>query len=169
MALLKKSTPEEQAAKAEAKRKAEVEKQWQAFWASPAGQARQAFDSGDHVFQYSLDIINQQAIIVAMIGSTTSKRAQDPTAVLNTVCNEGWELVNRPLDRTQLWLDGPRSAPAGFDAWETVIRAEPVAAAMREGGGATALDRLRLRLRRLLRGPVPEVGSTPRDRRGFDA
>lgn len=94
MALLKKSTPEEQAAKAEAKRKAEVEKQWQAFWASPAGQARQALDSGDHVFQYSLDVLNQQAIIVAMIGSTTSTRAEDPTAVLNTVCNEGWELVN---------------------------------------------------------------------------
>ena len=70
---------------------------------------------------------------------------------------------DRPLDRIQLWLDGPRSAPAGFDAWETVIRAEPVVAAMRKGGDATALDRLRLRLRRLLRGRIPEVGSAPRD------
>jgi hypothetical protein len=37
--------------------------------------------------------MNQKAIIVTMVGSTTSKRTSDPTAVLNSVCHEGWELV----------------------------------------------------------------------------
>jgi hypothetical protein len=29
-----------------------------------------------------------------MIGSTTSKKQADPTAIINSVCHEGWELVN---------------------------------------------------------------------------
>src|SRR3954471_18330913 len=64
------------------------------FWASPAGQARNAFSAGDHVFQCSFDVINQEAIIVAMVGSNTRQQHADPTAILNTVCREGWELVN---------------------------------------------------------------------------
>jgi hypothetical protein len=104
MALLRKSE-EEAAAKAELKqrqraeraqrkREQQFEKAWEAFWASPAGQARTAFEDGDHVFQYSIDVMSQQAIIVAMVGSTTSAATADPTAVLNSVCREGWELVN---------------------------------------------------------------------------
>ncbi|MBA2239983.1 MAG: hypothetical protein H0W09_01865 [Solirubrobacterales bacterium] len=102
---LRKRTPEEIAAKEADKQRQAADKDlrrrqqsfdqaWQEFRSSPAGQARQAFDSGDHVFQYSIDVMNQQAIIVAMIGSTTTNRAADPTAVLNSVCREGWELVN---------------------------------------------------------------------------
>jgi hypothetical protein len=105
MPLLKKSSPEEIAAKEEAKRQAQAEKAErkraqqieqarQAFYGSPAGQARQAFQNGDHAFQFSIDVINQQAIIVAMVGSTTKQRTADPTAVVNSVCREGWELVN---------------------------------------------------------------------------
>jgi hypothetical protein len=41
-----------------------------------------------------LHLMKQQAIIVAMVGSTTSKKTTDPVAILNSVCNEGWELVN---------------------------------------------------------------------------
>ncbi len=33
-------------------------------------------------------------IIVAMVGSTTSKKANDPTAILNAICRERWKLVN---------------------------------------------------------------------------
>jgi hypothetical protein len=102
--LLKKKTPEEIAAKAaadeqrkresaERKRLAQIEKAKKAFFATPAGKARRSFESGDHVFQYSLDVMNQEAIIVAMMGSTTSKKEADPSAVLNSVCAEGWELV----------------------------------------------------------------------------
>lgn len=66
----------------------------QAFFATPGGQARLAFERGDQVFQYSIDVMKQQAIIVAMVGSTTSKKTTDPVAILNSVCHEGWELVN---------------------------------------------------------------------------
>lgn len=105
MALLKRDTPEEAAAKdqrrreqaaakAEEKRSKAFEKAWNAFWASPAGQARAAYRAGDHVFQYSIDVMNQQAIIVAMVGSKTASTTADPTAVLNAVSREGWEIVS---------------------------------------------------------------------------
>ncbi|SMF57647.1 hypothetical protein [Streptomyces sp. Amel2xC10] len=38
--------------------------------------------------------MSQQAIIVKMVGSTTTKQTTDPVVVLNAVCREGWELVN---------------------------------------------------------------------------
>jgi hypothetical protein len=76
------------------KARREQEKVRQAFAKSPAGQARLAFERGDQVFQYSIDVMSQQAIIVAMTGSTTSSKATDPSVILNSVCNEGWELVN---------------------------------------------------------------------------
>ena len=91
-------TPEEQEderREAEARKQSDqLEKERQAFYRSPAGQARAAFERGDHVFQYSIDVMSQQAVTVAMIGSGTSKTTTDPVAVLNSVCHEGWELVN---------------------------------------------------------------------------
>jgi Protein of unknown function (DUF2510) len=64
------------------------------FLRTPVGQARIAFERGDHVFQYDHDVMSQQAVIVSMVGSTTSKKTTDPSQILNAVCNEGWELVN---------------------------------------------------------------------------
>jgi hypothetical protein len=78
----------------EQKRLEGIEKARQAFFRTPAGQARTAFERGDQIFQCSFDVMNQQAIIVAMVGSATSQRTSDPTAILNSVCHEGWELVN---------------------------------------------------------------------------
>lgn len=96
MALRK--TPDEKAAaarrRAEEKAVAELEQERQAFLRSPAGQARTAFERGDQVFQYSWNVMSQQAIIVPMVGSSTAKRTSDPTDILNSVCHEGWELVN---------------------------------------------------------------------------
>lgn len=66
----------------------------EAFFDTPAGRARKAFERNDHVFQYSINVMSQQAIIVAMIGSRTAQRTSDPTDILNSVCREGWELVN---------------------------------------------------------------------------
>jgi hypothetical protein len=95
---LKRKTPEEKEQarlEREQHRQAEqLRKQWEAFYATPQGQARLAFERGDHVFQYEIDVMNQQAIIVAMVGSTTSHKRVDPTWVLNSVCREGWKLVN---------------------------------------------------------------------------
>lgn len=71
------------------------------------------------------------------------------------------EFSGRPLDQIRVWLDGPQWGPAEFDAWETVIRAEPVIAAMRARDAGTTLSRVRARLRKSLRGRWPEVGSPP--------
>jgi hypothetical protein len=76
------------------KRRQVIEREEQAFFKSPAGRARVAFDEGDHVFQYAINVMNQEAIIVAMVGSKTKKRTSDPVDVLNSVCHEGWEIVN---------------------------------------------------------------------------
>ena len=83
MALRK--TPDEKAAaarrRAEEKAVAELEQERQAFLRSPAGQARTAFERGDQVFQYSWNVMSQQAIIVPMVGSSTAKRtATRPTS-----------------------------------------------------------------------------------------
>ena len=97
MPALRKS-PEEKAAKSAAKQEQKqqkaFEKAWRTFWDSPAGQARDAFEEGDQVFQFSIDVLNQEAIIVAMVGSRASAKHADPTSILNSVCDEGWELVN---------------------------------------------------------------------------
>ncbi|MCW2981241.1 MAG: uncharacterized protein JWO14_2968 [Solirubrobacterales bacterium] len=103
MALRK--SPEEKAAQAaakqleaqqkeELKRRQAIEREKAAFFKSPAGRARVAFEEGDHVFQYAINVMNHEAIIVAMVGSSTKKRTTDPVVVLNSVCHEGWELVN---------------------------------------------------------------------------
>lgn len=105
MALLERKTAEEkeairqqkEAEKAEAARVREAneqERQSQLFLATPVGQARTAFEEGDHVFQASFDVMSQEAIIVAMVGSSTRKKANDPTVILNAICREGWKLVN---------------------------------------------------------------------------
>lgn len=78
---------------AEQRRQAALEREKRAFFSSPAGLARTAFDEKDHVFQCAFDVMSQEAIIVAMVGSRTTKKTSDPTAILNSVCREGWELV----------------------------------------------------------------------------
>jgi hypothetical protein len=94
VALLKRDAPDEVAAKEEQRQTKGFDKAWSAFWASPAGRARLAYRAGDQIFQYSIDVMNQQAIIVAMVGSKTSSTTLDPTAILNAVCREGWEIVS---------------------------------------------------------------------------
>jgi hypothetical protein len=64
------------------------------FLASPAGQARTAFERGDRLFQCSFDVKNTTPVVVAMVGATTSGSTSDPTVILNSICTEGWELVN---------------------------------------------------------------------------
>ena len=100
---LRKSPEEKAARQAEKERKAakaadqkrlqEIERQRRIFFSTPAGRARDAFDEGDRVFQCSFNVMSQQAILVAMIGSSTSKSTTDPTDILNSVCREGWELL----------------------------------------------------------------------------
>ncbi len=105
MGMLKKSSPEERAAE-EASRQAiqdEIraqrdrelaEKRRLAFSNSPPGRARAAYDRGCRVFQCSIDVMNQEAVILIMEGSDTLQTTTDPVDVLNSVCREGWELIN---------------------------------------------------------------------------
>ncbi|MGE5291988.1 MAG: hypothetical protein ACM3ML_33355 [Micromonosporaceae bacterium] len=116
MSLMQKKTPEQRAEEArireqrqeeaqarkraeereaEARKHAEsAEKARRAFLNTPAGRARTAFERGDQVFQYAIDVMSQQAVIVAMMGSTTTQTTTDPVEILNSVCREGWDLVN---------------------------------------------------------------------------
>lgn len=105
MAMLGRKSDEEKAAKAarktqdraeaeERKRLQAVERARGDFFASPAGKARAAFAAGEQVFQYEHDVTSQKAVIVAMVGSGNSKQTSDPSVILNSVCHEGWELVN---------------------------------------------------------------------------
>jgi hypothetical protein len=105
MALMQKKTPEERALKDEIKKQHQREaaaskeadqlKKLRAeFFASPAGQAQLAFERGDRVFQYAIDVMSQKAIVIKMIGANTSHTTTDPSDILNSVCDQGWELVN---------------------------------------------------------------------------
>jgi hypothetical protein len=106
VALIKRASEEEKAAKAERKAieadekaRADATKARQKlkddFFASPPGRARNAFERGDHVFQYSIDVQKTEPIVIAMTGAfTKTKATNDPSEILNAVCNEGWELVN---------------------------------------------------------------------------
>ena len=103
--MFSKATQEEQAAKDAAKvaKRAEKEreaasthaqKEREAFLRTPVGQARTAFERGDHLFQYAHDVESQDAVIVSMVGSTTNRSSSDPSEILNAVAREGWELVS---------------------------------------------------------------------------
>lgn len=101
MAIFKPRTPEEEAEREAAKREKEAqerqkkfEKAWTAFWAAPPGQARRAFEDGDHVFQVAFDVINTTSWVGGIMGTRATKRQADPSAVLNAICQEGWELIN---------------------------------------------------------------------------
>jgi hypothetical protein len=81
------------AARANQKADARVRGEMIVLARSPAGRARTAFERGDRIFQCSFDVMSQQAVIVKMVGSTTTKKTSDPTETLNAVSREGWELV----------------------------------------------------------------------------
>jgi hypothetical protein len=78
----------------ERKERERIERERQEFLASPAGLARTAFERGDQLFQFEIDVKNTQAVVIPMTTATTKTSSTDPVAILNSVCNEGWELVN---------------------------------------------------------------------------
>jgi hypothetical protein len=83
----KEAKRQEKEAAVDAKRlaaeKKERETQWAAFMGSPQGRARTAYERGDTVFQYSIDVHETKATVLAMTGAyTSSKQTNDPTEVL---------------------------------------------------------------------------------------
>jgi hypothetical protein len=101
--LIQRKTAEEKVARTaqkQADREAKArEKLRRKFFGSPAGQARVAFEGGAQVFQYEADVKAMKALVnfVGPTGGTEtllSRLAGGPVATLNTVADEGWELVN---------------------------------------------------------------------------
>jgi hypothetical protein len=64
------------------------------YRASPTGQADAAYERGDVVFQFFMDVKNTEPHVIAMVGATTSTTTSDPSAILNSICSRGWEIVN---------------------------------------------------------------------------
>lgn len=98
MALLKRGSDEEREQarreKVAEREAAERDRRLHEFLATPAGRARTAYERGDHVLQLELDVQQTKAVVVPMVGATAARRTSDPTAILNSVCNEGWSIVN---------------------------------------------------------------------------
>jgi hypothetical protein len=61
---------------------------------SPAGQARQAFERGDFIFQTDFDLQNVKAMVVPMFGASNTVKTNDPSAILNAIVREGWKLIS---------------------------------------------------------------------------
>jgi hypothetical protein len=85
--------PQRQAAGEAREAAGQRERARRAYLDTPQGRARRAFESGDHVFQCTINVMDQQAI-GASVSSGRVVRTSDPSAVLNAVCREGWEIVN---------------------------------------------------------------------------
>jgi hypothetical protein len=92
--MFKTKSPEERAVNEAAKAREEAEREGRRFRATLVGRARTAFERGDQLFQYEHAVTSQQAVIVAMVGSSVKATSSDPSDILNAVCREGWELVN---------------------------------------------------------------------------
>jgi hypothetical protein len=82
------------AAKAKNEERKLAEETEKAFRSSPAGQAQSAFDRSDSVFQFSMDVKDTKPIVIAMVGATTATTSSDPSAILNSIVRQGWELLN---------------------------------------------------------------------------
>lgn len=65
-----------------------------AFWASPAGRARTAFERGDALFQFELDVRDSQTFTIPMFKTGAITRAKGASDVLNSIARQGWSLVN---------------------------------------------------------------------------
>jgi hypothetical protein len=70
-----------------------------AFFKSPTGEARAAFEAGAHVFQYEASVKSMTAVVKPIgFGSSAigklSAIGRGPVATLNSVCDEGRELIN---------------------------------------------------------------------------
>ncbi|UPK76329.1 hypothetical protein MU582_06715 [Nocardioidaceae bacterium SCSIO 66511] len=71
----------------------DAQRQEQAFWSSAQGQARIAFQRGDHVFEYSAKVER----VAAFAGGLMGRKNTSPTEVLNAISREGWELVSASM------------------------------------------------------------------------
>jgi len=71
-----------------------VEAQRKAFFQTPAGRARLAFERGQHLFQYELELDHVEPTLIPGHPGAPSRTSQDPVDILNSVVVEGWKLVD---------------------------------------------------------------------------
>jgi hypothetical protein len=71
-----------------------MEAERQAFFQSPAGRARLAFERGQHLFQYELEIDRVEPTVIPGLVGTAPRTAEDAVDILNSVVDEGWKLVD---------------------------------------------------------------------------
>jgi hypothetical protein len=92
--LLDKAAREERAEEKERQKELEaIEAAKQAFFQTPAGRARLAYERGHRLFQYELEINELQPLVVPGLFGSPSRETTDPVDVLNSVTVEGWKLV----------------------------------------------------------------------------
>lgn len=71
-----------------------METERQAFFQSPAGRARLAFERGQHLFQYELAIDQVAPTVIPGPVGAPPRVTEDAVDVLNSVVVEGWKLVD---------------------------------------------------------------------------
>lgn len=71
-----------------------IEAQREAFFQTPAGRARQAFERGQHLFQYELELDRVEPILIPGHVGAAGRTTEDPVDILNSVVVEGWKLID---------------------------------------------------------------------------
>lgn len=71
-----------------------METERQAFFQSPAGRARLAFERGQHLFQYELEIDRVEPTVIPGPVGAAARTTEDAVDILNSVVDEGWKLVD---------------------------------------------------------------------------
>lgn len=71
-----------------------METERQAFLQSPAGRARLAFERGQHLFQYELEIDRVEPTVIPAPVGASPRVTEDAVDILNSVVVEGWKLVD---------------------------------------------------------------------------
>lgn len=71
-----------------------MEAERQAFLQSPAGRARLAFERGQHLFQYELEIDRVEPTVIPGPVGASPRTTEDAVDILNSVVVEGWKLVD---------------------------------------------------------------------------
>ena len=74
----------------------------QDFYRTPAGRARVAFERGQSLFQYELDVGRMEAIVIPSLHHQPPLETTDPVDVLNSVVAEGWKLVNSEFHHVEM-------------------------------------------------------------------
>jgi Protein of unknown function (DUF2510) len=71
-----------------------MEAEREAFFRSPAGRARLAFETGQRLFQYELELERLEPTVIPGPVGAPARLTEDPVDILNSVVWEGWKLVD---------------------------------------------------------------------------